>query len=62
MPETTAKTKNISLENLTTFSDQMKAKYARKDAIPTAYSPWASSANSARISASVAVVMSSAFT
>ena len=38
MPETTAKTKNISLENLTTFSDQMKAKYARKDAIPTAVS------------------------
>ncbi len=35
MPETTAKTKNISLENLTTFSDQMKAKYAKKADIPT---------------------------
>lgn len=38
MPETTAKTKNISLENLATFSSEIKKKYARKDAIPTAVS------------------------
>ena len=38
MPETTAKTKNISYENLGTFAGEMKKKYAQKKEIPTAVS------------------------
>lgn len=44
MSETTAKTKNISYENLATFAGEMKKKYAQKAAIPTQVSALANDA------------------
>lgn len=56
--------KHISYENLTTFADQMKQKYAQKDAIPAAVSQLTNDAGyqtEAQVSAAISAKVSSTY-